>query len=239
MVDLNAIWVQARSDLILAIERNGSDLFLWEHSARVAKAARAIAHLPAVQAKSPDEAVVLAAALYHDADWVTRVHAGEVDRSQILLHQPPDNHRVRSAEVMERSLAKLMPAESVTRASRVIRNLYARDTAQIEGQIVADAESLDEFGLLAFWPSIRRGSLDGKGVKAVLDTWHRRKEYRFWTARLKDSFHFSEVRELAKERLAAYERAMVAVEEQHTAADLERLVDGSVVTPMHEDSVVP
>lgn len=237
MVDLKAIWTQARSDLILTIERNGSDLFLWEHSARVAKSARAIARLPAVQAKSPDEAVVLAAALYHDADWVARVHAGEVDRSQILLHQPPDNHRARSAEVMERSLAKLMPAESVTRASRVIRTLYARDTVQIEGQIVADAESLDEFGLLAFWPSIRRGALEGKGVKAVLDTWHRRKEYRFWTARLKDSFRFPEVRDLARERLARYERAMTALEEQHNAADLERLVADNAVSRMHEDPV--
>ena len=66
---------RARADLLVRTEQGDEDALLWEHSLRVSTNARRIMQLPAVQAKSPDEAVIVAAALYHAAGWIIRFRA--------------------------------------------------------------------------------------------------------------------------------------------------------------------
>ncbi len=220
MVDLDSIWNRARDDLIIVTESGDQDGFLWEHGDRVARWARQIARFPAIQQRSPDEAVIVAAALYHDAGWITRFHAGEAGRLDILIKAVPDNHYEQSASAMERSLADLLPQQTLRRASDTIRAIGDRATRLIEAQVIADAEALGEFCLLALWPAIRRGAFEGKGVQTAIDTWRRRKEYQFWTARLNDSFRFAPVRDLARARLARYERAMRDLEEHNEGTDI-------------------
>ena len=136
--------------------------------------------------------------------------------------------------MMENGLANLLPREAIRRASLAIRSMSRRGTDSVEGRIVSDADNLDEFGPLALWPSIRRGVLDGKGIQAVIDTWQRRKEYQFWSARLNDSFHFEPVRKIAEKRLAIYESIMQEVECHLAVADLESAVEAEAGT---EDSL--
>lgn len=220
MANLDAIWARARDDLVIACAQGDEDLFLWEHSVRVARNAQLITRLPDVSDDSLSETVIVVAALYHDAGWAVRFRDGEVQRCDILVRPAPETHPDQGAMLMESSLAKLVSAEVVGRAANVIRSLKRRDAATLEARIVADADNLDEFGALALWPNIRRGALDGRGVQAALDTWRRRKEYQFWTARLNDSFHFGAVREFAQKRLEAYEKFMEALEIQHLGKDL-------------------
>ncbi len=220
MVKLDEIWDRARADLVIVTEGGDEDVFLWEHSARIARTAQLIARLPGIREQTPDEVVLVAAALYHSAGWVTQLEEGRIQRAEILVRSPSDTLWERSARVLEASLAKLLPAKTLRQASGAIRALNNRRIESIEGQIIAEADNLDEFGLLAFWPTIRRGVLDGKGVQAVIDTWRRRREYQFWTARLNESFRFVAVQKLAEARLAAYERLMGALEEIHLGNDI-------------------
>lgn len=220
MVNLEPIWNRGRLDLVLMGEHGEPDVYLWEHSVRVAQTALRIAQLPSVAAHGPDEAAVVAAGLYHEAGWVARYAQGEVGRLDVLNRQPTDNHREQAAEFMLEKLGDLLPPDSLDRAAIAVRTLNDRDIPVIEGQIVTEADNLDEFGVIALWPAVRRGALEGKGVRAVIDTWKRRKEYHFWTARLNDSFRFPEVREIAKARLERMERIMLELEEQQNAADV-------------------
>lgn len=225
MASLEPIWNRARVDLSLTTETGDPDVFLWEHSARVGQYALQIAQIPDIKANGPDMSSVLAAALYHDAGWAVRVRAGEAKRLEILVRPNPENHREQGALLMETSLEGLLSRESLERASRAIRTLNDRVIPLLEGRIVSDAENLDEFGVLSFWPAVRRGALEGKGIKTVIDTWRRRQEYHFWTARLGDSFRFASVREIARARLAKLERAMEELEQQHLGADILPPVD--------------
>ena len=215
-----SIWNRARSDLMIATESGDYDVSLWEHGDRIARWAQQIAKLPVIQAQSPDVWAVVAAALYHDAGWVTRFRAGEVERIDILTRAISDTHYELSAAVMERSLSELLPRKTLKRASDSIRALKERGTRLIEAQVVSDADNLGEFCLLALWPTIRRGALEGKGVQATIATWDRRQEYQFWPARLKDSFYFAPVRKLARARLTKYERAMAELEQHDAGADI-------------------
>ncbi len=220
LMQLDAIWDRAKIDLQIPVGRGEPDHFLWEHSSRIAESALAMAKLPVVRAQAPDETAVLAAALYHESAWAARVRAQEMERIEVLARPTPASHREQSASILENSLAGLVAADTLDRASRAIRVLNDREIDFIEGQILTEAENLDEFGLQSLWTSIRRGAIEGKGVQAVIDTWHRRKEYQFWTARLNDSFRFARVRELARRRLEAFERFMQDLEEQHKGYDI-------------------
>lgn len=230
MSELDRVWQQARSDLMVATVTGDPDSFLWEHSSRIARAACAITRLECVQVLDPDPSAVAAAALYHDAGWVARFHSGEIDRCEILVRPPSETHRDQGAFMMENGLANLLPREAIRRASLAIRSMSRRGTDSVEGRIVSDADNLDEFGPLALWPSIRRGLLDGKGIQAVIDTWQRRKEYQFWSARLNDSFHFEPVRKIAEKRLAIYESIMQQVECHLAVADFDSAVDAEAGT---------
>lgn len=226
MNQLDSIWTRARSDLLITTEPGDDDVFLWEHSARVAQSAQEITRLPLIQSHSVDTGVVVAAALYHDAGWIAHLSSGIISRYEMLVRPPPDTHREQGTLLMERSLKGILAPEAVKHVSLIIRTLNERTVESIEGKIVAEAENLDEFGLQALWPNIRRGALDGKGVQALIDTWHRRKEYQFWSARLNDSFRFAPIRELAKRRLATYERVMKEIEALHRGVDIEAAVGG-------------
>ena len=223
-MDIEAIWKRARPDLIIATPRGDSDVFLWEHSARVALTAQHIASLPMVRSQGPDEPAIVAAALYHNAGWVTRFLEGTIDRIEVLLGSLSEVDHEQGAALMRRSLTGLLSKESMDLAAQAIRGIRDRGSELIEAQVVAEADNLQEFGVVSLWPAIRRGAVDGKAVQSVLETWRRKKEYQFWTARLNDSFRFEPVRELARHRLEKFERLLEELEEQHTAADVAALL---------------
>ncbi|MFH1110020.1 MAG: hypothetical protein V1790_12630 [Planctomycetota bacterium] len=235
-MDLEAIWKRARADLVIPTPRGDSDVFLWEHSARVAQTAQHISQLPLIRSQRPNGAAILVAGLYHDGGWVTRFHEGAVERMEILLGPLSEVDYEQGAWLMERSLAGLVPKESLELAARAVRGCRDRSTALIEAQVVGEADRLDEFGIVSLWSVIRRGAIDGKGVQSVLDTWRRKKEYQFWTARLNDSFRFEPVRELARLRLERFERLLAELEEQHVAADVSALLATMAAAPTRSPS---
>jgi len=219
-IDHDAILKKARADLMLSTARGDADVFLWEHSCRVAESARCIAKLPEVAARNPDETAVFVAALYHDAGWAVRCRQSEIDRMEMLLSPTTEAACEHAAILLEKSLAALLPPDTLERALRAVRLRLDRAASLVEAEIVAEAENLDEFGIVPLWTAIRRGLLDGKGVQAVLDSWRRKQEYQFWSARLHDSFRFAATRDLARRRLDSMERLMQALDEQQAGRDI-------------------
>lgn len=219
MTKSETIWVRARAALVLTGVRGDEDVLLWEHAARVARSAILIAEFPEVSAYHPDGLVTLIAALFADAAWIMRCHAGECTRAEILTRPLSSAQREAGLKCMEQALADVAAPSLLERAGRVIRQFTDRESNLAEARIVADAENLEEVGLASLWPSVRRGATEGKGVQTVLDQWNRRKEYQFWASRLKEGFHFAASRDIAVRRLAAYERLMDELRMQQTGVD--------------------
>lgn len=207
-MDMNAIWTRARADMTVSTDHGTTDPFLWEHALRVARNARFIASLPEVQQSSPDLSAIESAALYHDAGWIARLKDGEISREEFLIRPTTSAHYEQGAMLLEQRLMKILPPDTLVRASHAIRSMSDRNSRHIEGRILAEADNLDEFGIMALWGNIRRGLLDGRGVQSAVDTWRRRKEYRFWEARLNESFRLDKVRKIAEKRLQHYEHIM-------------------------------
>lgn len=220
MTKLDAIWSRARADLIITLDNGEKDVYLWEHSALVARTAQRIAQLPELRTRSVDEAALVAAGLYHEAGWIGRFRDGQVTTSEILCRSRGEAHRETGAMMMEERLADVLPADPMKKASTAIRTLNDRDVRSTEGQVLTEAENLCAVGAISLWTIIRKGALEGKGVQSAIDTWRRQKEYSFWTAHINHSFRFDQVKEIAKKRLAAFERLMEETEAQFTCNDI-------------------
>lgn len=220
MTTLDTIWNRARADLAVLTQSGEDDTFLWDHAARVAHTAQRVAALPSVSQHQPDESVILAAALYHDAAWAHHVRGEGVDSADILVRNPPADHREQGALMMRKSLKTHLSVETLEHAARIIMTMDDRQGGTIEKKIVSDADRLDEFGVVALWTTIRRGVRAGDGIQRVIDRWHRRTEYHFWTARLKDYFYLDEARTVASGRLAGLEKVIRELEVQQVGGDV-------------------
>jgi hypothetical protein len=234
MRETEAVWKLARAELVVPAEEGGNDVFLWEHSVRVTKSSHYLSRLPEAQAQEPDSLALLAAALFHEAGWISRWREGEIARHEILLGSPSESIFAESVRIMQKSLHAVVPAQSLHRASETIlfRSSHSPSPDLIEGHLLADADNLEEFGWGFLWMSIRRGICGGKGVQAVLDAWKRRTEYHFWTARLKEAFHFEASRKLANSRLRQLESLMLEMMVQHDVEDVRKLVEMACESPL-------
>ena len=93
-----------------------------------------------------------------------------------------------------------------------------------EAKILSDARNLDDMGAVGIFSEFRRFVCNGKGVADVLESWKRKVDYRYWQARLKESFRFETVRKLAVQRFAATEYFMTQLKMENNAQDLEDLL---------------
>jgi hypothetical protein len=232
MACLEAIWRQAKADLVIRGRKGEVDPFLWEHSVRVARAATMIAGLPDVSARPVDGVALTVAALYHDAGWVVQHREGLWHASEILSRATSDLQRELAAAFLEERIGGMLSVRSRETAVVTVRRCGEREAGIPEAQILAEAVALDGIGIMAFWQTVRRCTCEGKGIRSVIDTWKRQKEYHFWEARVADAFRFPCVRDLACRRLQRFAAFMDELERQHAGDDLAQLpirLNGSIL----------
>ena len=99
-----------------------------------------------------------------------------------------------------------------------------RFTEMTEAMILSDARNLDDMGSIGIFNEFRRYVIHGKGASDVLQSWKRKVDYKYWQARLKESFRFESVRTLAEQRYSATEYFMNQLEVENSARDLEELI---------------
>ena len=219
----NRIWTRARSDLLVVEEPRCKDCLLLEHSTRVAKSAERIATELLVNGKKIDFPALAAAALYHDAGWIVQYRDSVVERMEILCKPTTTAQRQLGAAYLETRLAEILKPESLKLAVESVRRLNDRDLDLPEALAIADAENLDQVGILSLWTMVRRYSLEGKGIEHGLEVWQRQCEYHYWEAWIQESFRFEPVRELARTRLAAFSVFMSELAVRSSSGDLDGL----------------
>lgn len=211
--EAKAIWARAEKTMSLVEPGGLVDVFLWEHSKRVVDSIPDILNIAGIQAEELDRMALFTAALYHDAGWIDQVRDGSISRWDILAQPTSDDQRGLGAGLARKQLADRLPAPCLETAEAAIRALNKRDVSLPEGQILAEADSLDEIGPMAFWQMARSNTSKGRGIEACIDAWHKRQEYNFWGLRL-ERFRFEPTRQLAEKRLRVMDqfiRSMAAL----------------------------
>ncbi len=90
-----------------------------------------------------------------------------------------------------------------------------------EAVVLSDARSLDDMGAVGIFNEFRRCLAHGKGATDALESWKRKVDYRYWQARLKESFRFETARKIAVQRFAATEYFMNQLKIENAAQDIE------------------
>jgi 5'-deoxynucleotidase YfbR-like HD superfamily hydrolase len=219
-VQADAAIVAAARDALILRTGPSPDLWLWEHSERVASTAAMLSLLPELAGDGPDPRTVLIAALFHDAGWALQVQQGQIKPWQVLSRPTSDLQRELGAVTMHERLAGLVEPEVRDLAAEAIRQSNNRYTKLPEAQVVADAEGLDEIGLLYVLRQFRQGQAEGRPIEHLLQSWSRQLEYQYWDARINDCLRFEFTRGLARERVRAMEGFMAELAREREAADV-------------------
>ena len=222
MTQREQLWQCARRDLVLCTPEAREDVFLWEHSRRVAANAVRLASLPEVATGGSLDAIALeAAAWYHDSGWAFQYREGEVKRAEILARPTSVHQRELGAKLLGESLGAHLRGGPLESALNAILRMNERPSATPEAQILCDAESLDEIGNLSLLAMLRRHAWEGKAIDEAVRTWKSQREFKFWEARINTSFHFEVSRRMAVDRLARLDQILHEIARLHTGEDLE------------------
>jgi hypothetical protein len=91
--------------------------------------------------------------------------------------------------------------ELLDRTTRLLQEMPHRSPMLDEAKLLADALTLEDFGIVGLMAQAAQAGRQGEGLLQVARSLQKREQYGFWEARLKDSFHFAVIRELAIKRL--------------------------------------
>ncbi|HUU94336.1 MAG TPA: HD domain-containing protein [Phycisphaerae bacterium] len=220
MRPLDRAAAQARELLVLRNGQNRADLWLWEHSRRVMQLARMLAKLPELADTPPHQNAVALAGLFHDAGWAVQVREAQISPWQVLGRPTNDTQRVLGAALLEEHVAHLFDADTVSLAAEAIRQCNDRYTTLVESRVLADADNLDEIGVMCLLRQFRQYQAEGRPLDQLVASWRRQQEYDYWEVRINDGLRFEATRELARQRLNAVGLFMEALARDLDCADV-------------------
>jgi hypothetical protein len=114
----------------------------------------------------------------------------------------------------------------------IVPGQIGRGTALLEARILAEAEALDEVGILYVLRQFRQYQAEGRPLQQLVDSWQRQKEYHYWEVRLNDGFRYPTTRDLARRRLEAVDAVMAALARDLHGNDLAQLVTQPGAAPV-------
>lgn len=87
------------------------------------------------------------------------------------------------------------------RTAHLLQETPQRSPAMAEARLLADGVNLDDFGVVGLIGQAMQLALAGQGVEELAAAIQRREEYGYWDMRLKESFHFEPIGQIARQRL--------------------------------------
>ncbi len=224
MVDLNVIKELAEQVLAIPTVKGMPDRYLIDRAARVMRHCGSIAQLREVQRFQIDRDCLNVAALFRDAGFARYANQGDRVSRLVLADLTDSDLRDFSTQVVQERVADILNPRQMERVCSIIIESGRRDTNLIEAMILSDARNLDDMGATGIFNECRRYVIHGRGVSEALSSWKRKIEYDYWQARLRESFRFDAVREIARARLETALKFMEMLEMENRAGDLEEML---------------
>ena len=117
----------------------------------------------------------------------------------------------------------MLSCTQIVSVEKIIIESGDRFTKMVEAMILSDARNLEDMGAVGIFSELARSASSGKNPSELLNTWQRKVDYQYWDARLKESFRFPSVRQLAQQRFNAVIDFMNQLEVEISASDIKDL----------------
>ena len=226
MSEIDVIRQIAQQVLSVATLSGTTDNWLWDRTQRILRNAEHICRLPELTRMdlAVDRFCLIAAAYFTDAGFAHYADVEDTSARLVLADVSPDDLRDFSTQVVTEKLSGALAGPKIEKINKIIVESGNRLTEMTEAMILSDARNLDDMGSVGLFNELRRYVIHGKGVSDVLESWKKKVDYRYWPARLKESFRFESVRKLANQRFSSTEFFMSQLAVENTARDLEELI---------------
>jgi hypothetical protein len=106
-----------------------------------------------------------------------------------------------AAELLVSLVGSDIDEKLLDNTTRILHEITHRSPVIDEAKLLADALNLDDFGLTGLIVTTVQMALQGEGVSDLIAASEKREQYGYWSARLKDGFHFEPIRAIARRRL--------------------------------------
>ncbi|MBL7216036.1 MAG: hypothetical protein ISS71_10195 [Phycisphaerae bacterium] len=226
MSELDVIRQLAQQVLNVPTLTGMQDHWLWDRTLRILRNVEHICRMPELteQAVAIDRFCLIAAGYFADSGFAHFTDAEDVSARLVLADISPSDLCDFSTQVVSDSLAGALAGPRIDKINKIIVESSNRFTEMTEAMILSDARNLDDMGAVGLFHEFRRYVIHGKSVSDVMENWKRKLDYRYWQARLKESFRFETSRKLAEQRFSAAEYFMNQLNVENAAKDLEELL---------------
>jgi len=226
MSEIDVIREIARQVLTVPTLTGQIDNWLWDRTQRLLRNIEHICRLPElVEANLPiDRFNLITATYFSDSGFARYADTEDTAARLVLADVSNDDLRDFSTQIVSDKLIGAVEGPKIDKINKIIIESGNRFTNMTEAMILSDARNLDDMGAVGIFNEFRRYVIHGKGASDALDSWKRKIDYRYWQARLKESFRFESVRNLAERRFSAAEYFMNQLAVENAARDLEEVI---------------
>ncbi|MGA3021153.1 MAG: HD domain-containing protein [Candidatus Micrarchaeales archaeon] len=199
-----------RQQFIDKEETSGGIGYRFFHSVRVYNGCKQFLKFRSIMKRDVDRDAVLVAALFHDAG-----------RAKYYRRKPSDatmlGHENKSV-MMIRALPSTLISKTIKdRAARIIESDGKDPRIAFEKEIVDEADTLDEAGVLAILRMFTYGVYKNETVEGRIKYWaSKRRHMKRWLNR----FKIPEIRKIAERRMRITDGIMAELEKEHEGKDL-------------------
>jgi hypothetical protein len=226
MTEIEIIKGLAKEVLTASKDSVGLGSFLWERTQRLARNVEHICDLSEITQSGieVDRYCLLCATCFSETGF-----AGIPAKKKAPINYPffksnSDGVLESCREIIDSELGSLLSKGQIAKIKKILTESCERSTAMTEALILSDARNLEDMGAVGIFHELRRFMSQGKNINDVLLHWRKQTDYRYWQARLKDSFRFEGVRKLAEQRLTTAEQFMNQLQTETEASDLRSVI---------------
>lgn len=226
MSNLNSVRKLAKQTLTIQTPTSEVDDYLWDSAKRLVRNVELLCQLPEISGKSSrlDHFCLLSATYFSGAGIARYAESHQMVPRTAAYETNSDGVLDLCVEVVEEKLGGLVGKSLVDKITRIICESSTHSTSMVEAMILSDARNFEDTGLTGIFNEYRRHIIGGRGISGVLQSWKKKIDYRYWQARLKESFRFDSVRKLASQRLEAAEQMMDRLDLENSSEDLKTLL---------------
>ncbi|MHC4843569.1 MAG: HD domain-containing protein [Planctomycetota bacterium] len=226
MTELEIIKGLAEEVLTTSKDSLGLGSFLWERTQRLARNIEHICELSEISQSGIeiDRYCLLCATYFSETGFAGRPAKKKAPINYPFFKSSSDGVLELSREIIDSKLGSLLAKGKIAKIKKILKESWERSTVMTEALILSDARNLEDMGAVGIFHELRRFMSQGKNINDVLLHWRKQTDYRYWQARLKDSFRFEGVRKLAEQRLATAEQFMNQLQTETEARDLRSVI---------------
>ncbi|MHC4131527.1 MAG: HD domain-containing protein [Planctomycetota bacterium] len=227
MTELETIKELAKGVLVTSRDSMGLGRYLWDRTQRLGRNVEHICDLSesAQTSFEVDRFCLLSATYFSETGFAGLLGKKNAPTSYPFFKSSSDGILEFCRETVNSKLSLILSKGQIIKIKKIISESWNRTTRMTEAMILSDARNLEDMGAVGIFHELRRFMSQGKNITEVLLHWRKQIDYRYWQARLKDSFRFESVRNLAEQRLVRAEQFMNQLQVETEAKDLKELIE--------------